>query len=89
MEKTEKIAELEYIISKFGEWYFDNGCPVTETKEGFCPDIDGCRAEHEKRNLEMAEEDRFEFCSEDCETIMNCGKCYAEYYRMKFKELKN
>lgn len=81
-----KIKELEYIIKEFGEWYSDNGCPATETKEGFCPDLDGYRARHEEQNLEEAEEDRFEFDSSDCETQINCGKCFAEYYRMKYKE---
>jgi len=81
-----EFAEQIYIIAQFGEWYSDNGCPVTETKERFCPDLDGCRAEHEKENLKLAEEDRFEFDSEDCETINNCGKCYAEYYRMKYRK---
>jgi hypothetical protein len=89
IEALEKIKEQEYIIGQFGEWYSDNGCPVTETKEGFCPDIDGYRAEHEKQNLKEAEEDRFDFDSSDCETQINCGKCYAEYYRMKYKESTN
>ena len=84
-ELEAELAEQAYIIAQFGEWYSNDGCPVTETKERFCPDLDGCRASHEKENLKLAEEDRFEFDSEDCETQINCGKCYAEYYRMKYR----
>lgn len=86
---TEQVEEEKYIVKKFSEWYSDNGCPVTETKESYCPDPDGCRADYEKEQLKLDEGDRFPFdCTEDCETVSMCGVCYAEYYRMKFQEIK-
>ena len=80
--------ELAYVVKKFGEWHNENRCPATETKEGFCPDPDGCREEYEKEQLELDEEDRFDFDPSDCETQYNCGVCYAEYYKKLFRALR-
>ena len=82
-----KLEESEYVIGRFSEWYYNDGCCYTE--HGFCPNLAERKAEHDgNMALEKEEEDRWDFdayaCG-DCPYAFESAGCFAEYYREQFK----
>ena len=78
---------LKFVVSKFERWYSDSGCPLTETKESFCPRRDELKKEHDEKMEELPEEDRYGFDpSEDCGHESDAGWCYARYYEKLFDD---
>jgi len=78
---------LKFVISKFEGWYSETGCPLTETKESFCPCIDELKKDYDAEMDGVDEQDRFPFSPEDeCEHSDIAGWCYARYYEKLFKD---
>ena len=81
-----ELNKAKFVISKFEGWYSDNGCPHSETKEGFCPDREELEKVHNTEMAKLDEDERFGFDpSEDCEHSDTCGYCYARYYEKQFE----
>ncbi|MCK5639786.1 MAG: hypothetical protein KAJ19_03275 [Gammaproteobacteria bacterium] len=85
VEDKRRVAELEHVVKRFGEWYTNDETNCPSTEHDFCPDSDGYRADHEKENLEADEEDRFEFDQSECGVEMQ-GKCWAKYYAKEWRD---
>ena len=77
-----------FMIGKFENWYCDNGCPFSETKESFCPEREELEAEHKKAMDTLPEDERYDFDpTEDCGYSDRAGYCYARYYEKLFEKL--
>ena len=82
-----ELDKAKFVIGEFENWYSDNGCPLSETKEGFCPCIDELKKEHNKEMDGLDEEEKVEFDpQESCDHSDMCGWCYVRYYEKLFED---
>ena len=85
-----ELDRAKYVVSKFENWYSDTGCPMTETKESFCPCLKELKEEYDEEMNGVDEQDRIPFSPEDdCELQTSEGWCYARYYEKKFDLKEN